>query len=315
MIIPYRSIPQDDYLFSDAHRRDPDGNIIDQYGNSGNRLADEFLGHPAIKHSSVIRTISLGDYLNYPSRRALLDLVKRKIIMPSMAVVGNHDLDMLDGGGYEPKDRIVFGGAIRTVGMHGHQAQSLWDPDKKVARRSVGQWIVRLGDAMEQVIPWSDEAFTTPAGVISKLPVIPRGWKDGRPVYLEWGASVLEKYAARVLVHGHDHEPGVFEYRGDGMWVSHLGRGHGTVLIYDKASCGSRINPGSLIVDTGSFMPSHRDHPHGWYRRGEVAPFVWGRQHGVLYRVCQDGLDPYVDMRPTDRQFRFWANADKVISV
>jgi len=294
-LIPWKDIPEDEYLTSDAHNRDPDGQNIDRYGNCGHKLWE-------IAQENIPFLFCLGDLLNYPSRRSLLEIMYLKTKMPFRAIVGNHDLDMLNAelASYHDKDYMLFGNDDETIGMHGHQAQSLWNPNKKVARRSIGQWIVRLGDAMEQVVPWSDNAITEPASKLSHLPFIPRGWKDGRSTYLDWGAKELCKHAVHTLVHGHDHEPGVFEYMGDGIWTSYIRCSSTDVLkkvVHKNTSHDAIVRRGSVIVDTGSFMPAHKIHPHGWYVKNDVAPFTWGVSERTFYRICPDGLEPLINLK------------------
>ncbi len=302
IMILWEEVPEDTYITSDRHYGDPDEKTRDRFGNCGHDLwirALLGLTHdscleasyaPDIKKSSVI---CAGDFLNYPSRRMLLKILNREVRLPGIVLAGNHDSDMTGAwrARYRRGNNMLCGDKGNTFIIHGDGAQTLWDKNKKIARRSVGQWVVRLGDAMEQVVPWSDNVITGAAGRVASLPfLIPRGWKDNRETYLDWATKKLVSSGCKTLVHGHTHVPGVFVWSA----VTNAWGTWSTDLVWEPIYTpliAPELPDKAVVVDTGSWMPCHRRHPQGWSEKGDVSPYMYGVNERTLYRVCPDGLE------------------------
>lgn len=253
------------FLTSDRHEFDPDEMRKDINGvrpiEVWNRAAPAIAAHDKTLYC-------LGDLGNCVTRSWLMWRSQTEPLC--VAVPGNHDpLVCSRQFGYIDEWCLRLPNTVRgfcgVYGEHGDIIDRFWSRDErwtksKKVRLALGQAIIHVADKFERLDHKSDERAIAVLKAIHDK-VIPRGLRINGNQYERRAEVVWEANPwMKVYAHGHDHRAAYVIHR-------HFRR-----------------------VGLNSWMHSGEDNEHGWHRRGECAPYLFGCDTWNLYKATIDGL-------------------------
>ena len=259
---------------SDRHSTDPDCGRPDINGVTADGMWFDLV------QSDVGRIWVLGDFLN--SMGFVADFIRdmdHKAPHIVSVVPGNHDREMHDCeflfASYTEELEFLHR-EFNALLAHGHQADPFWSvaTDRPGLRRWLGDKIIDRASKIETKHPtFDDKGMGLLHWVNDKL--LPRGNRMGREQYWDWVAKVADEHPAiDYVIHGHSHRAGMWDVEVEQIM---LDGGRATKIVRE--------------VDLGGWPPAHRDHPLGWYRKGESAPCVWSFEKKALFRWHHDCVE------------------------
>jgi len=268
-------------FIGDLHHDDADFRRPDIVGRTGERCFKVLLAWCArlsdMGFSVVLHLV--GDTFNNVPGLAEALIVSEDIITSvcwkrkaphAVLMAGNHDI-RLQHCSYLGYSGLIemYSHPLKMWYEHGHRLDPIWrNPGRFKAW--FGESIIKAGAKLEKKWPLIDEAMIRIAKGASRF-ILPKGARLGDEQYLNEAAKVAAGFMnIEVFLFQHTHRAML---QSQPWQIANSGM-NGTVFV----------------VNCGSFVPAGEPHEEGWYAQGEVAPYVYWREAGLLCRILSDGL-------------------------